>query len=407
MEMRRRDLNTGIAAALGTGAAGFRPVRARAAAKPFTVLVVTDMSSVYAGNSGPGTVAAVKMAIEDFGPEVNGMPIRTIVLDNKVNPTLTLNKTRELIQTEHVNMITDVPSSAAAFEVAKLASEFKVTTTFVSPGATELSNSLCSRYTWHYAWDTYALAKMGGGKITELGAKRWYFIAADYAFGHDLYNQYQKAVTAAGGTVTGVSFAPFPNSDFSSYLLKAKAQNPDAIGLLESGKDLVNAMKQAREFGLTGKVRLVPGQINLSDVRDAGVQAFEGVVAADLWYWNMDKRARDWADRFHKVTKFRPGSLHAANYSAVTQVLNAVKRIGSADPDKISAALEGTKFDDMFARNATFRKEDHVVVHDLYLEEVRKASEIKTPENFFHVIQTVPGKDAFMPLSEVTCKHTW
>ncbi len=405
--MLRRFINACLAASFGFAVFGIGAAHAQMSDKYFTILVVTDLSSVYAGNSGPGTVAAVKMAIKDFGGTVNGVPIRLVVLDNKLNPTLTLNETRELIQTDHVNLITDVPSSAAAIEVAKLAQEYKVTTTFVSPGTTVLTNSMCSRYVWHYAWDTYALAQMAGGAITKLGAKRWYFIAADYAFGHDLYNQYKKAVTAAGGVVTGVSFAPFPNSDFSTYLLKAKSENPDAIGLLESGEDLVNAMKQAREFGLTGKIQLVPGQINLSDVRDAGVQAFQGVMAADIWYWNMDPRARAWADRFKAITGYRPGSLHAGNYSAVTQILDTVKRIGTDNPDKIAAALEGTSFDDMFARHATWRAEDHTVIHDLYLEVVRTPGEIKIPEDYFQVIKTVPGKDAFMPLSEVTCKHDW
>ncbi|MGH7101933.1 MAG: ABC transporter substrate-binding protein [Acetobacteraceae bacterium] len=405
--MLRRLFNTCLAMALAVAALGASPAHAQMSGKYFTILIVTDMSSIYAGNSGPGTVAAVKMAIKDFGGTVNGVPIRLLVLDNKLNPTLTLNKTRQLIQQDHVNLITDVTSSAAAIEVAKLASEYKVTTTFVSPGSTVLTNSMCSRYTWHYAWDTYALAEIAGGAITKLGAKRWYFIAADYAYGHDLYNQFKKAVTDAGGTVTGVSFAPFPNSDFSTYLLKAKSTRPDAIGLLESGQDVVNAMKQAREFGLAGKVRLVPGQINLSDVRDAGVEAYQGVTAADIWYWNMDPRARAWADRFKAVTGYRPGSLHAANYSAVTQILDTVKRIGTDNPDKIADALEGHSFDDMFARHATWRAKDHSVIHDLILEAVKKPDQIKIPEDYFKVIRIVPGKDAFMPLSENTCKHDW
>ncbi|MGH6680681.1 MAG: ABC transporter substrate-binding protein, partial [Bradyrhizobium sp.] len=362
--MRRRHFNATLAASLATAALGSRPAAAQPRDKAFTILIVTDMSSIYAGNSGPGSVAAAKMAIKDFGGSVNGTPIRLLVLDNKLNPTLTLNKTRQLIQQEHVNLITDVTSSAAAIEVAKLAAQYRVTTTFVSPGSTVLTNSMCSRYTWHYAWDTYALAEIAGGYITKLGAKRWYFIAADYAYGHDLYNQFKNAVTAAGGTVAGVSFAPFPNSDFSTYILKAKSTRPDAVGLLESGQDVVDAMKQAREFGLASEARLVPGQINLSDVRDAGVEAYQGVTAADIWYWNMDARARAWADRFYAVMHFRPGSLHAANYSAVTQILDTVKRIGTDDPDKISDALEGHSFDDMFARHATWRAKDHTVVHD-------------------------------------------
>jgi len=394
--------------ALAAVAAAAAPAESKMSNDKFTILVVTDLSSVYADNSGPGTVTAVKMAIEDFGGKVNGVPIKLIVLDNKLSPSLTLNKTRELITTEKVNMITDVPSSAAALEVAKLAKEYKVITTFVSPGTVALTNAMCSKYAWHYAWDTYALAKMAGTKITDLGAKRWYFIAADYAFGHDLYNQFKNAITAAGGKVLGVDFAPFPNDDFSSYLLKAKAANIDALGLVESGQDLVNVMKQAGEFGLNnGKIHLVPGQINLSDVRAAGVKSFAGVIAADIWYWNQDKRAREWSDRFTKLTGFRPGSLHAGNYSAVWQVLSTVKRIGSDDPDKIAEAMEGTSFDDMFARHALFRKQDHTVVHDLVLESVKNADQVKEKEDFFNVTAVVPGKDAFMPLSENTCKHDW
>jgi branched-chain amino acid transport system substrate-binding protein len=394
----------GLAAALG----GAASAQAQMTGKAFTILVITDLSTVYSDTSGKGSVNAAKMAISDFGGSVNGVPIKLIVLDNKLDVGITVNKTRQLIETQGVNMITDVTGSAAAIEVAKLAKKYKVTTTFVSPGTTALTNEFCTKYAWHYAWDTYALANLAATKVTKLGARRWYFITADYAFGHSLLEQFSRAAKAAGGTVVGNDMVPFPNDDFSSFLLKAQAAHADAIGLLESGQDLRNAVKQAGEFGLmSGSVRLVPGQMNLTDVAALGISAWSGAILADPWYWNYDDRTRDWTSRYRKLYGSAPGSLHAGNYSAVTQVLNAVKKTGSDDPDKIAAALEGTTFDDFFARNATFRKADHIVVHDMYLEQVKKANEVKTPDDVFTVLATVSGKDAFMPASESTCKHDW
>jgi branched-chain amino acid transport system substrate-binding protein len=381
---------------------------AQMSGKAFTILVVTDLSTVYSDTSGKGSVDAVKMAISDFGGKVNGVPIRMIVLDNKLDVGITVNKTRQLIETEGVNLITDVTGSAAAIEVAKLAKKYRVTTTFVSPGTTALTNEFCTKYAWHYAWDTYALANLAATRVTKLGAKRWYFITADYAFGHSLLDQFRRAATSAGGTVAGNDMVPFPNDDFSSFLLKAQASKADAIGVLESGQDLRNAVKQAGEFGLmNGAVRIVPGQMNLTDVAALGISAWSGAILADPWYWNYDDRTREWSARFRKTYGFTPGSLHAGNYSAVTQVLNTVKKIGSDDPDNIAAALEDTRFDDFFSRNATFRRADHIVVRDVYLEQVKKASEVKTPDDVFTVLSTVSGKDAFMPASESTCKHDW
>ena len=376
--------------------------------KVFTVLVITDLSTVYSDTSGKGSVDAVKMAIDDFGGKVNGVPIRMIVLDNKLDVGITVNKARELIETQGVNLITDVTGSAAAIEVAKLAKQCKVTTTFVSPGTTELTNRYCTRYAWHYAWDTYALANLAATRVTKLGSKRWYFITADYAFGHSLLEQFSRAAKAAGGEVVGNDLVPFPNDDFSSYLLKAQASKADAIGILESGQDLRNATKQAGEFGLmNGSIRMVPGQMNLSDVAALGLPAWSGAILADPWYWNMDTRASEWATRFKKRFGFTPGSLHAGNYSAVTQVLEAVKRTGSDDPDRIATALEGSTFDDFFARHATWRKADHIVVHDMYLEQVKNPQEVKGPDDVFKVLMTVPGDEAFMPASASTCKHDW
>jgi branched-chain amino acid transport system substrate-binding protein len=380
---------------------------AQMAKDKFTILVVTDLSSVFSDTSGKGSVEGVKMAVEDFGGQVNGVPIRVIVLDNKLDVALTVNKTRELIEKEGVNLITDVTSSAAAIAVSKLANEYKVTTTFVSPGTTALTNEACSKYTWHYAWDTTAMAA-AAGKVTDAGAKKWYFITADYAFGHSLLEQFQKTVKARGGTVLGNDMVPFPNDDFSSYLLKAQSAGAQAVGILNSGQDLRNAVKQAGEFGLMASgIEVVPGQMNFSDIRATGIDIWSGVTAGEIWYWNYDDQTRAWAERFKKRTGYMPGSLHAGNYSAVTQILNTVKRIGTDNPDKIAEALEGTSFNDFFARNATWRKKDHRVVRDMYVIKVKKANEVKTPEDYFQVVATVPGRDVFIPEDQSTCKHDW
>jgi branched-chain amino acid transport system substrate-binding protein len=381
---------------------------AQMSGKKFTILVITDLSTVFSDTSGKASVDGVHMAVDDFGGSVNGVPIDVVVLDNKLDVALTVNKTRELIDTTGVNLITDVTSSAAAIAVAKLANERKITTTFVSPGTTALTNEACSKYTWHYAWDTTAMAT-AAGKVTEQGFKKWYFITADYAFGHSLLEQFQKTVKAKGGTVLGNDMVPFPNDDFSSYLLKAQAAGAQGVGILESGQDLRNAVKQAREFGLLGdgKIEIVPGQMNFSDVRATGLETWSGITAGEIWYWNYDKETRAWADRFKKRTGVLPSSLHAGNYSAVTQVLNAVKKIGTDDPDKLATALEGTSFNDFFARNATWRKKDHSVIHDMYVIKAKKPDQVKEAEDYYDVIATIPGKDVFIPEAESTCAHNW
>jgi branched-chain amino acid transport system substrate-binding protein len=383
------------------------PVEAAMKGKAFTVLVVTDLSSVYSDTSGKGSVEAAKMAIEDFGGSVNGVPIKLVVLDNKLDVALTINKTRELIDSEGVNLITDVTSSAAAIAVAKLANERKITTTFVSPGTTALTNASCSKYTWHYAWDTSAMAA-AAGQVTRQGTKKWYFITADFAFGHSLLEEFKKSVLANGGTVAGNDMVPFPNDDFSDYLLKAQAAGAQGIGVLESGQDLRNAVKQAGEFGLLGgKVQIVPGQMNFSDVRATGIQAWTGVVAGEIWYWNYDDQTRAWAAKFKQRTGVLPGSLQAGNYSAITQVLNAVKKTGSDDPDVIAQTLEGTSFSDFFARDATWRKQDHLVTHDMYVIKVKSEAEVKQPQDYYDVIATVPAATAFTPVDQTHCKHDW
>lgn len=373
----------------------------------FNILMLTDLSSVYSETSGPGDVESVRLAVEDFGGKVNGVPINVIVVDNKLDPALSVNKAREIIDREGVSLITDVSSSAAAIAIAKLADERHILTTFVSPGTTALTNDACSKYTWHYGYDTTAMSAPAV-KLTQEGNKKWYFIVADFAFGKSLYDSFSAAVKANGGEVLGADLVPFPSDDFSSYLLKAQAAGAQAIGILESGQDLRNAVKQANEFGLVDAgIKIVPGQLNLSDVKALGPDAWKGVTAALIWYWNLDDESRKYAERIHERLGFYPGDIHAGNYSAVYQILKTVQELGTDDPDKVTEALEGKQFTDMFGRDALMRKSDHLVVKRTYIGEVNPSSEIKTDGDFFKIIDSVPGEVAYYPESQSTCKHDW
>jgi branched-chain amino acid transport system substrate-binding protein len=400
--IRMRAACLAAASMLAAGAA-----HAEMKKEKFNILMLTDLSSVYSETSGPGDVEFAKMAVADFGGKVNGVPINVIVVDNKLDPALSVNKAREIIDTQGVSLITDVSSSAAAIAIAKLANERHILTTFVSPGTTALTNDACGKYTWHYGYDTTAMS-IPARKLTQDGVKKWYFIAANFAFGKSLLESFSKVVKENGGEVVGVDLVPFPTDDFSSYLLKAQAAGTQAIGVLESGEDLRNAVKQASEFGLIDAgIKIVPGQLNLSDVKATGPGVWAGVNAALIWYWNMDDETRKFAERFHKDVGFYPGDIHAGNYSAVLQVLKTVQELGTDDPDKVTEAMEGKTFSDMFAHDALMRKRDHLVVKRTYLGVVKPASEVKQDSDFFKIVASVPGENAYYPETESTCKHDW
>ncbi|MCF6121746.1 ABC transporter substrate-binding protein [Mesorhizobium sp. M7A.F.Ca.CA.001.07.2.1] len=386
---------------------GTVPTSAQMKSSTFNILMLTDLSSVYSETSGPGDVEFAKMAVEDFGGKVNGVPIKVIVVDNKLDPALSVNKAREIIDSQGVNLITDVSSSAAAIAVAKLANERHILTTFVSPGTMALSNEACGKYTWHYGYDTSAMS-VPVKQMTKEGTKKWYFIAADFAFGKSLLDSFSKAVKQNGGEIVGVDMVPFPNDDFSNYLLKAQAAGAQAIGILESGQDLRNAVKQAREFGLMDAgIKIVPGQLNLSDVKALGPDTWAGVNAALIWYWDLDDETRKFAKRFHEKLNFYPGDIHAGNYSAVYQVLKTVQELGTDDPDKVTKVLEGRRFSDMFAKDALMRKSDHLVVKRTFVGQVKPASGVKNDSDFFDITGSVPGDEAYYPETDSTCKHDW
>jgi branched-chain amino acid transport system substrate-binding protein len=293
-----------------------------------------------------------------------------------------------------------VPTSSAAEKVADVAKEKKKLYFNIGAATTTLTGAKCNRYTFHYAYDTYMLANGTGRNTTGQGAKNWYVLYPNYQFGQDMERSFTAAITAAGGQVVAKDAAPFPNTsgDYSTYLLKAPTLNPkpDVLGTMQAGAELVNVVKQYNEFKLREKgVGLAVGLMFLTDIHSLTPDALAGTTYTDAWYWNFDQRNREFADRFKAATGTRPTFAHAANYSAATQYLEAVQAAGTDDADTIVEQLEGKTIDDVFLRNGTIRAEDHRVVHDAYLAQVKPAAEVTEEWDYVKILKTIPAAEAF------------
>jgi len=369
--------------------------------------VLNDQSGVYSDLSGKNSVEAVKMAIEDFkaqyGDKAVTKNIEVVTADHQNKPEIANSKAQELFDRQGADTILDVPTSSAALAVATVASQKKKIYLNIGAATTELTGKSCNRYTFHYAYDTYMLAKSTGTTVTNQVGKNWYLVYPDYAFGQDMQKSFTTAIEGAGGKVLAKDPTPFPNDNFSTFLLKAPNMNPkpDVLGTMQAGGDLVNLVKQYNEFGLRGKgIKLSVGLMFITDIHALGPDAFAGTTFTDAWYWNLDDRSRAWADKFQQRTKIRPSFAHAGNYSAAMQYLQAVQRAGTDDADEVVKKLENYTFDDVFARNAKIRAEDHRVVHDVYLAEVKPKSEVTTDWDYEKILRTVPANEAFRPAAD-------
>ena len=371
--------------------------------------VLNDQSGVYSELSGKDGVVAVQMAVDDFkakyGDEAVTTDIQVISADHQNKPDIANSKAQELYDRRGADVILDVPTSSAALAVASQAKAKKKLYFNVGAATTELTGNQCNKYTFHYAYDTWMLANGTGRTVTEQGAKSWYIVYPDYAFGQDMKKSFTGAITSAGGKVVAADPTPFPNDNFSTFLLKAPTLSPKpaVLGTMQAGGDLVNLVKQYNEFKLREKgVDLAVGLMFITDIHALGVEAFSGTTFTDAWYWNYDKQNRDWADKFLAKTGVRPSFAHAGDYSAAMQYLEAVQRAGTDNSDDVVKALEGYKFSDFFARNAEIRAGDHSVVHDIYLAKVKTKSQVKEPWDYEDIIKTIPAAQAFRPLSEAT-----
>lgn len=372
--------------------------------------VITDESGPYAQLAGKNTVNAVKMAVADFkakyGDNALGGTIDVIDADHQNKPDLGSSKAQEFYDRDGVDAIFDVPTSSVALAIAQVAADKKKLYFNIGAATTDLTGASCNRYTFHYAYDTYMLAQGTGTTVTQNGAKNWYIVYPNYAFGQDMNKSFTAAIIASGGKIIASDPSPWPNptGDFSTFLLKAPTLKPDVLGAMNAGTDLVNLVKQYNEFKLRDQnIKLAIGLLFDTDIRALGPDAFSDVLYTTPWTWEMDSQARDFADRFLKLYGVRPTFDHAANYSAAWQYLDAIRRAGTDDPDAVVKQLEGYKFNDFFIRNGTIRPEDHLVMHDALLAQVKPQSQVTEDWDYSTIVKTLPADVVSRPLSQTGC----
>ena len=363
------------------------------------------MTGVYSAISGPNAVNAVQMAIDDFnakyGPNALGGPISVVGADHQNKPEVGTSRAQELYDVSDADVIIDVPSSPVALAVADVAKAKQRLYLNTGAATTDLTGASCNKYTYSWAYDTYMLAQGTGTVVTQQVGKNWYIVYPDYAFGQDMLKSFTTAIEKAGGKVIAGDPTPFPNDDFSSFMHKAPTLKPDVLGTMQAGQDLVNFVTQYNESNLKDqKIPLAIGLLFDSDIAALGQDAYAGDTYSTAWIWNLDGRARAWADKFRAVTGVRPTFAHAADYSAATQYLEAVRRARTDDADAVVKALDGYTFDDFMMRNATIRAEDHRVLHDVYVARVKPSSESKEDGDFSNILSTIPAAQAFRPVSD-------
>ncbi|HKO66193.1 MAG TPA: ABC transporter substrate-binding protein [Burkholderiaceae bacterium] len=363
---------------------------------------VTDMSSLYSDIDGPGGVEAIRMAIADMQKEFPGKKIELVTADHQNKADIASAKVREWIDQGGADVIIGGTNSSTALASAKIAAEKKRPYIQVGAASSRLTNEDCTPYTVHYAYDTIALANGTGAAVVKSGGKSWFFLTADYAFGHSLEKDTGDVVKAAGGTVVGAVRHPLSASDFSSFLLQAQNSKAQILGLANAGGDTINSIKAANEFGVTKNMKLAGLLMFINDIHSLGLPTTQGMYLTDGWYWNQSPESRAWARRFFDKMKRMPSMLQAGDYSAVTQYLTAVKAAGTDDADAVMAQLKKQKINDMFAKGGYIRP-DGRMIHEMYLMQVKTPAESKEPWDYFKVAQVIPGEQAYQSLANSKC----
>jgi branched-chain amino acid transport system substrate-binding protein len=391
-----------LAAAASCALALSVPASAQVSGDIIKIGLLTDLSGVYSDIDGNGGAEAVKMAIADLGGQINGKKIQFIVADHQNKADIASSKAREWFDQQGVDMLIGGTNSGAALAMAKVAAEKKKVFIAIGSGSALLTNEQCSPYTVHYAYDTVALARGTGTAMVKQGGKSWYFLTADYAFGQSLEKDTADVVKANGGSVVGSVKHPLSASDFSSFLLQAQTSKAQVLGLANAGADFINATKAANEFGITKNMKLAGLLVFINDIHTLGLNTTQGLYLTDGWYWDANDETRAWSKRYFAKMKKEPSMLQAADYSAAMNYLNAVKAVGGDDADKVMAYLKKTRINDMFAKNGEIRP-DGRMVHDMYLMQVKKPSESKYPWDYYKLISTIPGNQAYLTKAETKC----
>ncbi|MGY4224875.1 branched-chain amino acid transport system substrate-binding protein [Bradyrhizobium sp. USDA 4503] len=377
------------------------PVLAQQA--PLKIGVLTDFQSVYSDIGGAGNVEATKMAIEEFGGSMFGKPIELVTADalNKADVAATI--TRKWYEAENVDMIIDLPTSATALAGMEMSKQFEKIMIVTDAASSDITGKSCSPYTLHWTYDTYANAHTVGSAIVKNGGDTWFFITADYLFGHSIERDTGDVVRAAGGKVLGSARHPLNTPDFSSFLLQAQASKAKIIGMANGGADTINTIKQASEFGIVAGGQNLAGIVMfISDIHSLGLKLAQGLIITEAYYWDLNDRTRAFGKRFFERMKRMPTMNQAATYSATLHYLNAVKAAGTKETKPVLAKMRATPVRDAFTDNGVVR-EDGRMVHSMFLFEVKKPEESKAPWDYYKVLAEVPGDQAFRPLKDGGC----
>ncbi|MDB5962449.1 MAG: transporter permease [Massilia sp.] len=393
-----------IAVAAGAMCAMSLSLSAQAQVSGDTIKIgmITDLSGTYSDVDGNGGAEAVRMAIADAGGMVNGKKVEFVVADHQNKADIAASKAREWFDREGVDMLIGGTNSGTSLAMAKVAAEKKKVFISIGAGSARLTNEECTPYTIHYAYDTIALARGTGSTIVKQGGKSWYFLTADYAFGQSLEKDTSDVIKANGGTVLGSAKHPLAASDFSSFLLQAQGSKAQILGQANAGGDTINAIKAANEFGITKSMKLAGLLVFINDVHSLGLKMTQGMYVTDGWYWDQNDQTRAWSKRYFAKMKKEPSMLQAADYSAATNYMAAVKAVGTDDADKVMAQMKKTPINDMFAKGGVIRP-DGRMVHDMYLMQVKTQAESKYPWDYYKVIATIPGAQAYATKAESKC----
>ncbi len=390
-----------LAAGLLAGAGSH--AQAQPAATPLKIGVLSDFTSVYSDIGGMGNVEATKMAIEDFGGAMFGKPIEMISADVQNKADVASALARKWWQNENVDMIIDMPTSATALAVMDLSKQFEKVLIVTDAASSDITGKSCSPYTAHWTYDTYGNAHTVGSAIVKQGGDSWFFITADYVFGHSIERDTGDVIRAAGGKVVGSARHPLNTADFSSFLLQAQQSKAKIIGLANGGGDTINAIKQAGEFGIVAGGQKLAGVVMfISDIHSLGLKVANGLVITEAYYWDLNDRTRAFGKRFFERTKRMPTMNQAATYSATLHYLKAVQAAGTKDTKPVMAKMRELPVRDAFTDNG-FLREDGRMVHSMFLLEVKKPEESKYPWDYYKVLAEVPGDQVFRPLKDGGC----
>ncbi|MGO1162933.1 ABC transporter substrate-binding protein [Brucella pseudogrignonensis] len=365
--------------------------------------LIEDMSGVYADITGMGAVTAAKMAVAEFGGSVLGMPIEIVSADHQNKADIGGAIARKWFDEDGVDAILDVASSSPALAALEVAKQKEKLIVLSSPGSLRITNDACGPYVVHWAYDTYAVAHTTGQALVDQGLKNWYFITADYAFGHGLEKETGDLVKARGGEVVGSIRLPIGTADFASALLTAQGSGANVVALANAGADTINSVKQAAQFGLTQsgqKIATLGGFIN--DIHGMGLEEAQGLTIVEASYWDLNEQTRAWSQRFFEERKAMPNMLQTGVYSSVLHYLKAVKEAGTDDTRQVVAKMRELPVEDVFYHNGSIRA-DGRMMHDMYLFEVKKPDESKEPWDYYKLLATVSADKAFQPLGNSQC----